>query len=417
MAGSDRPRARSITASDAADAGRPARIVVADDDRLSRELLAGILRSAGHIVDQVEDGQEAIERVAQGGVDLVLLDIVMPRLSGLEACRLLKGMTLDSFLPVVLVTVKTDTASRVEGLRIGADDYVCKPFEEAELLARVAGMLRIKRLHDQVTVQKARFERLSVHDELTGLYNFRYLHTRLSEEFKRAERYHEPFACVMVDIDQLRAVNDLGGRPAGDAVIKRVAEGIKRCVREVDVVARYGGEEFLMVLPSTHFAGSVVVAERIWREVSGMPVDFDGKGEATPPSDGPARRSITSLDDARRAESVSSADPKWAEGPRELHVSIGVALYPSRDVRTKDALIRAAEAALAQAKREGGNRICVFQQQGYIYTPLGGSGTKQDPPSSRSDRARPRESTRPVMMGDTSKTPAQPAPESQRKGT
>lgn len=377
MPPSDRPRARSITSSDG-DTARPARIVVADDDRLGRELLTNILRAAGHIVEAVEDGQEAIDRVAQGGVDLVLLDVVMPRLSGLEACRILKSMTHEGFLPVLLVTVKTDTASRVEGLRIGADDYVCKPFDEAELSARVSSMLRIKRLHDQMTVQKARFERLSVHDEMTGLYNFRYLNTRLGEEFKRAERYHEPFACLMIDIDQLRAVNDLGGRGAGDAVIRRVADGIKRCVREVDVVARYGGEEFLVVLPSTHFAGSVVVAERIWREVSGKAVDFDGpRPEDNPPSDPPPRRSWVSDERPSFTGSPSAAppaDPKWADGPREIHVSIGVALYPSRDVRTKDALLRAAESALAQAKREGGDRICVFQQQGYIYTPLGGAG-------------------------------------------
>ncbi|APR81074.1 GGDEF/response regulator receiver domain protein [Minicystis rosea] len=399
MSNSD--RARTSTASESVES-KPGRIVIADDDRLARELLASMLRSAGHTVEPVEDGQEALERVAQGGVDLVLLDVVMPRLSGLEACRLLKGITHDGFLPVVLVTVKTDTASRVEGLRIGADDYVCKPFEEAELLARVASMLRIKRLHDSVTVQKARFERLSVHDEMTGLYNFRYLHTRLSEEFKRAERYHEPFACVLVDIDQLRAINDLGGRQAGDAVIRRVAEGIKKCVREVDVVARYGGEEFLMVLPSTHFAGSVVVAERIWREVSGKPFDFEAtRTEAMPPSDAPVRRSWAA-EDLRRAEQAPPTDPKWAEGPREVLISIGVALYPSRDVRTKDALIRAAESALAQAKREGGNRICVFQQQGYIYTPLGGG---KEPPSSRTGRGRAiMESTRP------------PAPESTEGG-
>ena len=381
MPPNDPPRARA-TAVDGADPARPARIVVADDDRLSRELLAGILRSAGHTVDAVEDGQEAVERVAQGGIDLVLLDIVMPRLSGIEACRLLKGMTLDSFLPVVLVTVKTDTASRVEGLRIGADDYVCKPFEEAELLARVASMLRIKRLHEQVMVQKARFERLSVHDELTGLYNFRFLHTRLNEEFKRAERYHEPFATVLVDIDQLRAVNDVGGRAAGDVAIRRVADGIRRSVRDVDVIARYGGEEFLVVLPSTHFAGSVVVAERIWREVSGRPVELEGS--AVPPS-----------------SDAASSDPRWSDGPRLLTVSIGVALYPSRDVRTKDALIRAAEAALSQAKREGGNRICVFQQQGFIYSPaIGAAKSGQDaaPASSRarlaSDSGRPPESER-----------------------
>jgi two-component system cell cycle response regulator len=382
---SERPRGRSSTAPDSTELLRPGRILIADDDRLARELLAAMLRNAGHSVDAVEDGQEALERVGQGNVDLVLLDIVMPRLSGLEACRLLKGMTVDTFLPVVLVTVKTDTQSRVEGLKIGADDYVCKPFEEAELLARVACMLRIKRLHEHVTVQKARFERLSVHDDMTGLYNYRYLHTRLNEEFKRAERYHEPFACVLVDIDQLRAINDLAGRGAGDLAIKRVAEGIKKCVREVDVVARYGGEEFLVVLPSTHFAGSVVVAERVWREVSGRPIEI----EAPRDSDKSVRRGDhpegrpRAVVDAAPQSPAASADPKWAGGPRELTVSIGVALYPSRDVRTKDALIRAAEAALTQAKREGGNRICVFQQQGYIYTPsIGGPRPAQEPAGS-----------------------------------
>ncbi len=335
---SDRPRSKRIPTPMEGAEIRPARIVIADDDRVAREMLATILRNAGFTVDPVEDGQDALERVGQGGVDLVLLDIVMPRLSGLEACRLLKGMTSDGFLPVVLVTVKTDTASRVEGLKIGADDYVCKPFEEQELIARVDAMLRIKRLHDHVAAQRAKLERLSVHDEATGLYNYRYLHTRLAEEFKRAERYHEPFACIVVDIDHLKAQNDLGGRSVGDALITGVADAIKRCVRDVDVVARYGGEEFLVVLPSTHFAGSVTVAERIWREVLESSSEVDGK--------------------THRAT-----------------VSLGVALYPSRDVRTKDALLRAADAALQQAKRDGGNRICVFQQQGYMYTPAIGAGS------------------------------------------
>src|SRR5262245_32345814 len=145
-----------------------------------------MLRQQGYVVEAVQDGQAAVERVGKGGVDLVLLDVLMPRLTGLEACRLLKGMTSDSFLPVVLVTVKTDTASRVEGLKIGADDYVCKPFDESELIARVEAMLRIKRLHDHVVQARAKLEQLSLHDELTSLYNYRYLHTRLTEEFKRA---------------------------------------------------------------------------------------------------------------------------------------------------------------------------------------------------------------------------------------
>ncbi|EYF04351.1 GGDEF domain-containing protein [Chondromyces apiculatus] len=311
---------------------RPHRIVVADDDKVTRDMLADILRRAGHLVELVEDGQEAVERVARGGIDLVLLDVGMPRLSGLEACRLLKGMSPDSFIPVVLITVKTDTHSRVEGLKIGADEYVCKPLEEQELLARVNAMLRIKALHDQVAAQRAHLDRLSSHDERTGLYNYRYLHTRLTDEFKRAERYHEPFACILADIDQLQALNEAGGRGLGDAAIQRVAEGLRRSVREVDVVARYGGDEFLVVLPSTHFAGAVIVAERIWREVSERTVEHEGQYH-------------------------------------RFSVSIGVALYPSREVRTKDALLRAVETALNEAKRDGGNRLCVYQQSGAWATP------------------------------------------------
>lgn len=333
-------------------------VVVADDDRITREMLTQILRNHGFVVEAVPDGQLAVERVAQGGVDLVLLDILMPRISGLEACRILKGMTSESFLPVVLVTVKTDSASRVEGLRIGADDYVCKPFEESELIARVEAMLRIKKLHDHVAQARAKLEQLSVHDELTGLYNYRYLHTRLSEEFKRAERYHDPLAASVIDIDRLAAFNEDGGRAAGDRVIQTVADAIRRSVREVDVVARFGGDEFLVVLPSTHFAGSVTVAERIWQDV------------------------------------VQSA-PVGRAGTRPT-VSVGVALYPSRDVRTKDALLRAADAALHQAKRDGGNRICVFQQQGYLYTPVMGPGT-----SARAESGKHRSSSPP---GERSKS-------------
>ena len=135
----------------------------------------------------------------------------------------------------------------------------------------------------------------------------------------------------------MKAHNDAGTRVLGDDIIRSVAEATRKCVRDVDVVARYGGEEFLVVLPSTHFGGAVTVAERIWREVTEKRFTVDGIKFHT------------------------------------ITVSIGVALYPSRDVRTKDALVRAADGALQQAKRDGGNRICVFQQQGYIYTPTTGT--------------------------------------------
>jgi len=349
----------------AAAASTGSTIVIADDDRLTREAVLGVLRAHGYLVEAVADGQAAVERVGRGGVDLVLLDILMPRLSGLEACRLIKGMTSDSFLPVVLLTVKTDSASRVEGLKIGADDYVCKPFDERELIARVEAMLRIKRLHDHVAEARAKLEQLSIHDELTGLYNYRYLHTRMNEEFKRAERYHEPLAALVIDIDRLEAHNRAGGRARGDQVIRATADSLRRSVREVDVVARFGGDEFLVLLPSTHFAGSVTVAERIWRDVLEQPLDGE-PGETLRPT-----------------------------------LSVGVALFPSRDVRTKDQLLRAADAALHNAKREGKNRVCVYQQQGQLYTPVAGDtgdASKVGLRSVSSDRAPEGLSGRPARL-------------------
>ncbi len=309
-------------------------VLIVDDDRLAREHLQNILVRHGMNIETVENSQQTLDRISRGGVDLVLLDIVMPGLSGLDCCKLIKSMTQsqDNFVPVILVTHKTDAESRVQGLRIGADDYVCKPFDERELLARVNGMLRIKRIHDDVAVAKARLEELAMRDELTGLYNYRYLHTRLSEEFKRAERYRDPLACAMVDIDHFKAFNDRFGHDVGDQVLAEMASRLTSAVREIDVVARYGGEEFLLVLPSTHFSGALAVADRVWRSIRAVPLRCIGQAQY-------------------------------------VTVSVGVALYPSRDVKSKDQLIKAADRALYQAKADGRDRICVFQHTGYIYRP------------------------------------------------
>jgi diguanylate cyclase (GGDEF)-like protein len=310
----------------------PPTVLIADDDRITREYVGGLLRGNGMKVEMAENGKAAVDRVGQGGVDIILLDVMMPGLSGIDCCRLIKSMTAEDFVPIILVTAKSDPDSRVEGLRIGADDYIAKPFDERELLARVTNMLRIKKMHDDVNEARTRLERLAVRDELTGLYNYRYLHSRLNEEFKRAERFRDPLACAMVDIDHFKSFNDQHGHVVGDAVLAEVAKRLRGAVREIDVVARYGGEEFLLVLPSTHFAGALTVADRVWRSVGESPARLAGKDF-------------------------------------DVTVSVGVALYPSRDVKTKDQLVKAADRALYQAKDDGRNRICVFQHQGYIYKP------------------------------------------------
>lgn len=314
-----------------------ARVLVADDDAATRDLIAATLRASGYEVDTVADGQEAAMRVAKAPYDVVLLDAVMPRTSGIDACRTIKAVRGDDYLPVAIVFAKTDTRSRVEALEIGADAYVCKPFEQTELLVCVSSALRAKRAHDRARAARERLERLLAYDELTGARSFHFLHDRLAAEFARAEKHAEPLACCVLDVDRLKVHNERGGRSLGDAVLRGVAEIIDRSIRASDVVARYGGDEFFVMLPATHFAGSLVVATRIWRDVASHPVTIGG-----------AEAAVT--------------------------VSVGVALFPSRDVRTKDSLLAALEAALLDAKRKGGNRLCVFQQEGFIYTPSGEDG-------------------------------------------
>lgn len=342
-----------------ADASR-GRVLLADDDRLTCEFVAEILRRHGHDVEIVSDGEAAIERAGRGGLDLALLDVLMPRINGLEACRIVKSLPGAGSLPVMLLTMRTDTGSRVEGLRVGADDYICKPIDERELVSRVTAMLRMKRLHDQVAAARARLEELSTHDEMTGLFNFRHLNTRLGDEFKRSERYHDPLSCLLIDIDGLKQWNESHGRAVGDAIVRDTARAIRAALREIDVVARYGGDEFLVILPSTHFAGALAAADRVWRDVRALSWSVDSRLRSSRPA-------AASLPAAR------------------ITLSIGVALFPSRDVRSKDQLLRAAEASLLRSKRDGGDRICVFQHQGYIYSPsasgMPGATPAPKPPS------------------------------------
>jgi two-component system cell cycle response regulator len=311
-----------------------ARVLVADDDDATRDLVAATLRASGYEVDTARDGQEAVERVSKAEYDVILLDAVMPKTSGIDACRTIKAVRGDDFVPIAIVFAKTDTKSRVEALKIGADAYVCKPFEQTELLVCVSSALRIKRAHDRAKAAKQKLERLLAYDELTGAHSFHYLHDRLDAEFARAEKHAEPLACCILDVDRLKVHNERGGRSLGDAVLRGVADIIDKSIRDSDLVARYGGDEFFVMLPATHFAGSLVVATRIWRDVASRPVTTGGTEAA-------------------------------------VTASVGVALFPSRDVRTKDALLAALESALLEAKRKGGNRLCVFQQEGFIYTPTG----------------------------------------------
>ena len=271
-------------------------------------------------VETVDTGQRAVDRAMSRPFDLVMLDVVMPDLGGLECCRLLKAKTAKGFLPIVMVTVRDSPEQRVEGLRIGADDYVGKPFDEREVIERLSALLRVKHLHDELAAARAKLEELAVHDELTGLYNYRYLRSRLEEEFKRSRRYKSPLTCVVVDVDGFKAINDEHGHDAGNEVLRELARRVCATVREVDVVARYGGEEFLVILPETDGTQGVIAAERICTAVAEAPVVVAGVDIG-------------------------------------VTVSAGVAHVSSGGVDSRDDLIGAADRALLGAKQQGHNQV------------------------------------------------------------
>jgi len=316
-----------------------ARILVVDDSRSQLEWLVQVLDREGYDVVSAANGSEAIRKVKTETPDLVLLDKILPDMDGLEVLRIIKARPPDEFVPVIILSAKSDLDSRVTGLKIGADDYLAKPFAEAEILARAAAMLRIKLLQDQLReahrtlqAQQRQLQEMSLTDALTGLRNRRFFDERLLEEFGRAQRYSDPVSLMMIDLDHFKLVNDRWGHPVGDAVLAETATVIRDSLREPDVCARYGGEEFAVILPKTHLSGVLAVAERVWRAVA---------TKAHPASD--------------------------RTGEVRVTASIGIAFYPSKDITTAELLLRYADEAMYRAKAAGRNSICLYQSQNYRY--------------------------------------------------
>jgi diguanylate cyclase (GGDEF)-like protein len=315
-----------------------ARVLVADDDESTRRELKILLEGAGYDVELAADGHDAMRRAAASTFDLALLDVVMPGVSGLEVCRAMKARAGSAMQPVLLLVPKTDAASRARGLSAGADDWVQKPVDPQALLARVAALVRMKRVHDDVREARSLLERMSARDELTALTNYRSLERELRDLLSQAIRFKEPLAAALFDIDGLETINQRFGRAAGDEGLRMLADAIRARMREGDVAVRYGPDEALLLMPRTNLLAAMGVTDAVWRE-------FDARARPGPT--------------ARFAATVSA----------------GVACFPGRDVRDGEALLRAADYALACAKRGGASRVCGFQQHGLLYAPA----SKGDP--------------------------------------
>ena len=316
----------------AAGALQGAVVVIAVDDSATREQIAEGLRGHGVRVVAAPTAQRAIDAVRARPVDLVGLDVDMPGLSGVDACRVVKTITKDRFVPVVLLTPADDPSARVRGLRAGADDHVSKPLEEHELLKRVETMLRVKRTHEDVQFAKKELQYDPQHDELRSLPDRRHFHDRLESEFGEAQRHLDPLACGVIAVEELRRIVTDHGAPFAARILEEVAGRLRRIIRPTDIAARFRTAEFGLLLPNTRPARALMLADQIVSDVALRPISHDG-------------------------QSVG------------VSVSIGIGLYPSGSIRSHSELLDAASIAVARARVAGSNRVCVVQQQGYIFRP------------------------------------------------
>jgi two-component system, cell cycle response regulator len=307
-----------------------ARILIVDDHEDNVELLRARLESWGFETLTARDGAEALSVIETRLPDLVLLDIMMPKIDGIEVARRVKNNPDLPFIPIIMQTALDSTENKVEGLEAGADDYITKPIDFPELKARVKSMLRIKRLQEEIEERERelmeanqRLRHMSQTDALTGLDNRRHIETRIEEMFEHAKRLAEPFSCVMVDLDKFKSVNDEYGHQAGDAVLKQLAKILKQEVREIDHAGRYGGEEFILLLTGTVLDAAVTFAERVRKAIEGHTFTF---------------------------ENISI----------QRTASFGVAAWPHPKITSCDGLVRAADDALYVAKETGRNRVIRF---------------------------------------------------------
>jgi diguanylate cyclase (GGDEF)-like protein len=317
-AGAERPLRESESSSgalgDALAEGRElSKVLVIDDDAFSAGLIDSTLRGAGFVSSFCCDPRQAMDKISEELPDLIILDVMMPELDGFELCRRVRNHPAMQFTPIVFVTRKGDVEQRIRGLEVGGNDYIAKPFEPRELIARVRShLLRLATLRE-----------MAVRDGLTRCFNHKYFKTRLEQEIARARRYGLELSVFMLDADHFKRVNDQHGHAAGDVVLAHLANVIAACVRGTDIVARYGGEEFGLILIQAGRAESEIIADRMRDRVGRHPFmvpDAAGTPLAVP-----------------------------------VTVSIGVAQYAKTD--SLATLLQRADSALYAAKNAGRNRV------------------------------------------------------------
>lgn len=301
------------------------KILVVDDDPASAKLVKLALECDGYQVLTASSGKQAIKEMSDWSPHLVLLDVSMPGLNGLDTLKYLRAR--NHYVSTIFVTGRSDVDDVVRGLDAGADDYIRKPFDAKELLARVRTQLRIKQLNDNLKAANKKLKSLVDKDDLTGLFNMRSLYEKLDNELNRARRFGRSVCVIMMDMDHFKNVNDSNDHLFGSFVLQEVGKIIRNNIRSVDFAARYGGDEFLIVLTEISLDGAKIFAERLRLLIK---------------------------------------DHVFSQGDHQARqtVSIGLAVT-DKGSQTIDArgLVRYADRALYKAKNEGRDCVVVFDMK------------------------------------------------------
>jgi len=294
-------------------------ILIVEDDPVSRMLLEKTLVKAGYEVAVVTNGREALESFSKKFFPIVLTDWMMPEMDGLQLCRAIRKNISTGYVFIFMLTARGSTDDMVAALEAGADDYLTKPFNRAELIARLKTATRILELEKSLKDANEEIRILSITDTLTKCYNRTYMDEQLPKELKRAVRYHHPISLVMLDIDHFKKVNDTYGHQAGDEVLKELVKSINKLIRsDVDWVARYGGEEFLVVFPETNFERAAVLVERLRRAISQKTIQIKEEEIRITASFGVSGfTSSTSLKEISYEAMISLADKSLYQAKRE----------------------------------------------------------------------------------------------------
>lgn len=303
------------------------RILIADDDRISRRLLEATLQRWGHDVVSVADGKGALQALNRDdGPKLAILDWMMPEMNGLDVARHLRASRDGDYVYIIFLTARNSKKDMIEGLNAGADDYVIKPFDFRELKVRLRAGERILNLQAELIAARESLRDQATRDSLTRLWNRGALLEILSREVARAQREDTSISVIMADVDTFKTVNDTHGHKAGDAVLVEMARRLQSAMRPYDMVGRYGGEEFVMIVPRCDATFGGYVAERLRHLVACEP--FLACGKQLP-----------------------------------VTLSLGVASCRGEMDADGNGLVVAADKALYEAKRSGRNKVVVADRE------------------------------------------------------